>query len=104
MKNEGNKEYLTSSLDIETEHKEPSLFRVVMHNDDFTPMEFVADILEKFFFMSRRQAIDIMTEVHTAGRAICGIFSRDVAESKIADVTDHSRMHEHPLLCSLESD
>jgi len=81
---------------------EPNMYRVVMHNDDYTPMDFVVDVLEKFFGLGRAQATQLMIEVHTAGKAICGAFSRDVAETKVRQVTDYATMHEHPLLCSLE--
>jgi ATP-dependent Clp protease adaptor protein ClpS len=83
--------------------KEPPLYRVVMHNDDFTPMEFVVEILELFFGMEREQAITIMFEIHTLGKAICGIYSKDVAETKIIQVTEYARNHDHPLLCSVEA-
>ena len=102
MKYEYEREYVANLVTI-TETLEPSLYQVVVHNDDFTPMEFVVAILERFFFMDRLKAVEIMMEVHTLGRAICGIFSKDVAESKVADITEYSRMHEHPLFCSVES-
>ncbi|OGT35909.1 MAG: ATP-dependent Clp protease adaptor ClpS [Gammaproteobacteria bacterium RIFCSPHIGHO2_12_FULL_37_14] len=103
MKNEVNKEY-ANNLDESLKTEQPLFYRVIMHNDDFTPMEFVVRILERFFFMDRDKAVEMMMEVHTAGSTVCGIFSKDIAESKIADVTDYSRMHEHPLMCSLESE
>jgi len=82
--------------------KEPSLYQVIMHNDDYTPMEFVVMVLERFFSMESTQATQVMYQVHTAGRAVCGIFTKDVAETKIDLVVDYARRHEHPLLCSLE--
>lgn len=82
--------------------KEPMMYRVVMHNDDFTPMEFVVVVLELFFNMERTSATRTMYEVHTSGKAICGIFSKDVAETKVDQVMDYARMHDHPLLCSAE--
>ncbi|EKD54763.1 MAG: ATP-dependent Clp protease adaptor protein ClpS [uncultured bacterium] len=82
--------------------KEPSLYQVVMHNDDFTPMEFVVVVLEVFFNMDRTIATRLMYEVHTTGKAICGMFSRDVAETKVDQVMDYARMHDHPLLCNIE--
>ncbi len=82
--------------------KEPLMYRVVMHNDDYTPMEFVVVVLETFFNMERATATRTMYEVHTSGKAICGIFSRDVAETKVDQVMDYARMHDHPLLCSAE--
>lgn len=83
--------------------KPPSLYRVVMHNDDFTPMEFVVAVLEAFFNMDRVKATQVMYEVHLTGKAACGLFSKDVAETKVEQVTDYARKHEHPLLCSVEA-
>lgn len=82
--------------------KQPSLYQIVMHNDDFTPMEFVVAVLELFFNMERTLATRVMYEVHTTGKAVCGVFSKDVAETKVNQVMDYARMHEHPLLCSIE--
>lgn len=82
--------------------KRPALYRVIMHNDDFTPMEFVVAVLEYFFHMERTKAINVMFEVHTAGKAVCGIYSKDIAETKVSLVTEHARRHEHPLICSVE--
>ncbi|VVC76156.1 ATP-dependent Clp protease adapter protein ClpS [Aquicella siphonis] len=101
MKNEVNKEY-TTNLEALTETGEPPLYAVVVHNDDFTPMEFVVGILEKFFFMDRQQAAQTMLEAHTNGKAACGIFSKDYAESKIVQVIEYAHTHEHPLHCSME--
>ncbi len=82
--------------------KEPVMYQVLMHNDDYTPMEFVVTVLEMFFNMERTIATRTMYEVHTSGKAICGIFSRDVAETKVDQVMDYARMHDHPLRCSTE--
>jgi ATP-dependent Clp protease adaptor protein ClpS len=84
------------------ELKEPSLYQVFMHNDDFTPMEFVVAVLELFFNMERAAATSVMYQVHTEGKASCGIYTRDVAETKIDQVVHYARRHEHPLFCSLE--
>ena len=102
MKNEVDKEY-TLSLRVRKEDQEPSLYQVVLENDDFTPMEFVVGVLETFFYMSRRQATSIMLEAHTKGTAICGLYSRDLAESKISQVVDYARMHDHPLRYRMEA-
>ncbi len=83
--------------------KEPAMFQIWMHNDDFTPMEFVVIVLEAFFNMDRVKATNVMYEVHTSGRAICGIYSKDVAETKVDQVMEYARKHEHPLLCSIEA-
>ncbi len=82
--------------------KRPPLYRVVMLNDDYTPMEFVVEVLEKFFGMDRTKATRIMLEVHTRGRGICGIFTYDIAETRVAQVTDYARHHQHPLMCTME--
>lgn len=82
--------------------KRPPLYRVILLNDDFTPMEFVVDILKYFFDMDEDKATQVMLHVHTRGIGICGVFSRDVAETKVQLVSDYSRQHQHPLLCTLE--
>ena len=84
--------------------KRPSMYKVILINDDYTPMEFVVHVLEYFFGMDRQSATRIMLAVHTTGKGLCGIFTRDVAETKVAQVNDYSRQHEHPLLCSMEAD
>lgn len=89
-----------SQVEVKPELKEPSLYRVIMHNDDYTPMEFVVAVLENFFQMERVAATRTMYEVHTIGKAICGIFTKDVAETKVDQVIDYARMHDHPLFCS----
>lgn len=83
--------------------KRPSLYKVVMLNDDYTPMEFVVETLEHFFYMNREQATRVMLTVHTAGKAVCGVFTKDVAETKAAQVNQHARDNEHPLLCEIEA-
>jgi ATP-dependent Clp protease adaptor protein ClpS len=83
--------------------KEPSLYKVIMHNDDFTPMEFVVAALEAFFNMERMIATRIMQEVHKTGKAVCGIYTRDIAETKVDKVLEYARRHEHPLFCSIEA-
>ena len=82
--------------------KRPPMFKVVLHNDDYTPMEFVVQVLETFFAMSRDKATQIMLHVHTRGKGVCGVFTRDVAETKVAQVNEYSRKHQHPLLCAME--
>jgi ATP-dependent Clp protease adaptor protein ClpS len=85
------------------ELQRPPLFKVVLINDDYTPMEFVVEVLERFFRMNREQAVHVMLTVHTQGKGICGIFTRDIAETKAAQVNQYSREHEHPLLCEIEA-
>lgn len=82
--------------------KKPPLYKVVLLNDDFTPMDFVIEILMTFFGMSEEKATQIMLQVHTRGFGVCGVFSKDVAETKVQIVNNYSRQHQHPLLCSME--
>ena len=83
--------------------KRPSMYKVVLLNDDYTPMEFVVEVLETFFSMNREQATQIMLTVHTKGRAVCGVYTRDIAETKAAQVNQCARENEHPLLCEIEA-
>ncbi len=82
--------------------KRPPLYQVVLLNDDFTPMEFVVEVLEKVFAMDRTKATRIMLEVHTRGKGVCGIYTFEIAETKVAQVNSYSRQHQHPLLCTME--
>ncbi len=82
--------------------KQPPLYRVVLLNDDYTPMEFVVEVLQTFFRMDREQATQVMLHVHTRGKGVCGEFSRDVAETKVDQVNDYARDNDHPLMCTLE--
>jgi ATP-dependent Clp protease adaptor protein ClpS len=84
------------------ETTKPPLYAVMVLNDDFTPMDFVVEVLEFFFAMNREKATQIMLHVHTRGRGVCGVFTRDVAESKVTQVNEFSRSHHHPLLCVME--
>lgn len=84
------------------ELKTPRRFKVVLMNDDYTPMEFVVEVLENFFGMDREKATRVMLHVHTRGKGVCGVFSRDVAETKVAQVNEYARHHQHPLLCAME--
>ena len=80
----------------------PRRYKVVLSNDDYTPMEFVVDVLKLFFHLTESVAVQIMLQVHTQGRGVCGVFTRDIAETKVGLVNDYARQHEHPLLCSME--
>jgi len=82
--------------------KPPPMYQVVLLNDDFTPMEFVVGVLQKFFGKGREQATQIMLKVHHEGRGICGIYPRDLAASKVEQVSSYSRQHQHPLQCVME--
>jgi ATP-dependent Clp protease adaptor protein ClpS len=101
MKHEVNKVY-TTDLEHKEELLEPNLYQVVVENDDFTPMEFVVSILERFFYMDRRKAVEKMLDAHVKGRAVCGLFSKDIAESKIVQVMTYAELHDHPLRCDIE--
>jgi len=80
----------------------PPMYQIVMLDDDFTPMEFVVDVLQMFFGMTREKATQIMLTVHTQGKASCGTFTRDVAETKAAQVIKYARENQHPLMCEVE--
>ena len=82
--------------------KPPPMWQVVMYNDDYTPMEFVIDVLEQFFGHTHERATQIMLKVHTEGRGICGVFPRDVALMKVEQVGDYAKQHQHPLRCGME--
>jgi ATP-dependent Clp protease adaptor protein ClpS len=82
--------------------KRPPMFKVLLLNDDYTPMEFVVNVLESFFGMTREKATQIMLHVHTRGVGVCGVFTRDIAETKVTQVNDYSRQHQHPLMCTME--
>ncbi|RLA05857.1 MAG: ATP-dependent Clp protease adapter ClpS [Gammaproteobacteria bacterium] len=79
--------------------KRPDMFQVLLINDDFTPMDFVIDVLVQFFSMNDEKATQVMFQVHTEGKGICGVFTVDVAQTKVKQVSDYSQEHQHPLLC-----
>ena len=84
--------------------KKPSMYKVLMLNDDYTPMEFVVHVLERFFAMNTEKATQVMLHVHQRGVGICGVFPYEVAETKVSQVMDFAREHQHPLQCTLEKD
>ena len=86
------------------ETKKPSMYKVLMLNDDYTPMEFVVHVLKRFFRMSTEQATRVMLHVHQKGVGICGVFSYEVAETKVNQVIDYARKNNHPLQCTLEKE
>ena len=93
-----------TKLDIKPKTKIPSLYRVLMMNDDYTPMEFVIEVLEKFFKKNREEATQIMLHVHQRGVGVCGIYAYDLAETKATQVMNYARKHEHPLQVQLEKE
>ncbi|MGX5728763.1 ATP-dependent Clp protease adapter ClpS [Metapseudomonas otitidis] len=84
--------------------KAPSMYKVVMFNDDYTPMDFVVEVLETIFNLDREVATRVMLTVHTEGRAVCGVYTRDIAETKAMQVNQYARESQHPLLCEIEKD
>jgi ATP-dependent Clp protease adaptor protein ClpS len=83
--------------------KQPPLYKVIMLNDDYTPMEFVVEVLQVFFGMDREKATQVMLAVHTTGKAVCGIFTRDVAETKSEQVNQYAQENQHPLVSDIEA-
>ncbi len=82
--------------------KEPSMYKVFLLNDDFTPMEFVVTLLEQLFGMDREKATRVMLQVHSNGKGICGVYTYEIAETKVAQVSEYAQQHQHPLMCSME--
>ena len=98
---------LSDGVDVAVEEarpklKKPPLYRVVLINDDYTPMEFVVDVLQSVFAMERGHATRVMLEVHTKGKGVCGVFTYEIAETKVAQVTTIAQQQQHPLLCTME--
>ena len=85
-----------------TRTQRPPLYKVLLLNDDYTPMEFVVHVLERFFGVSHQQAVELMLTVHRKGLAIVGVFSFEIAETKVTQVMDYARRHQHPLQCTME--
>ena len=91
-------------VDTRAKTERPPLYKVMLLNDDYTPMEFVVMVLERFFGMNQTQAFEIMLTVHKKGLAVVGVFSHEVAETKVAQVMDFARQHQHPLQCTMEKE
>lgn len=87
-----------------TEPQKPSLYKVLLLNDDYTPMEFVVHILQRFFRMGLEDATNVMLQVHQRGVGVCGVFTYEVAETKVTQVMDFARQHQHPLQCTMEKE
>ena len=92
------------AIQTRTRTRKPSMYKVLMLNDDYTPMEFVVHVLERFFAKSREEATQIMLHVHRRGVGLCGVFTYEVAETKVNQVTEFARRNQHPLRCTLEKD
>jgi ATP-dependent Clp protease adaptor protein ClpS len=84
--------------------QKPALYRVLLLNDDYTPMEFVVHVLERFFNKSREAATEIMLHVHQRGVGVCGVYTYEIAETKVSQVVDFARRHQHPLQCTMEKE
>jgi ATP-dependent Clp protease adaptor protein ClpS len=101
-----NFEWVTPDSDLlekeKTKVEPPAMYNVVLNNDDYTPMDFVVEILERFFSLNEDKATQVMLAVHYEGKAVCGTYTSEVAETKVAQVTMYSRENEHPLLCTME--
>ena len=82
----------------------PSMYNVLLHNDDYTPMDFVIDVLQRFFRLDNEKATEVMLNVHYKGEGICGTFTAEIAETKVAQVMNYAKQHEHPLRCSMEKE
>ncbi len=91
-------------LETRPKTKKPSMYKVVLLNDDYTPMEFVVHVLERFFNKTRQEATDVMLHVHRRGVGICGVFTFEIAETKVAQVMDFARNNEQPLQCTMEKE
>lgn len=93
----------TGEYSVKLEYGEPGLYHVVLLRDEFTTMEFVLNTLEKFFNMDRRSAVEVLQKVQVEGQAVCGLYTKDVAATKIAEVKEFAIRHEFPLVCSMEA-
>lgn len=92
------------TVETRTKTKRPPLYKVLLLNDDYTPMEFVVAVLERFFGMTHAEAFEVMLTVHKKGVAVVGVFSHEIAETKVAQVMDYARRHQHPLQCTMEKE
>jgi ATP-dependent Clp protease adaptor protein ClpS len=105
MANTSNDDNDTSVItETKPKTKRPPMYKVMLLNDDFTPMEFVVLVLERFFGLNHAQAFEIMLTVHKKGLAVVGVFSHEIAETKVGQVMDFARRHQHPLQCTMEKE
>jgi len=100
--NPGKEDLDVAVQEAEPKLKRPPLYRVVLINDDYTPMEFVVEVLQTVFGMDRNTATRVMLEVHTKGKGVCGVYSYEIAETKVAQVMSIAQQQQHPLLCTME--
>lgn len=91
-----------ATAEAEPKLAKPPMYEVLLLNDDYTPMEFVVEVIEYFFNLSRDEATKIMLSVHNEGKAVCGVFTKDIAETKAEQVNQYSRSNEHPLMCDIQ--
>ena len=101
---DGGEEDLGIALETRPETKRPPLYKVLILNDDYTPMEFVIMVLERFFGLTHQESFDLMLTVHKKGLAVVGVFSHEIAETKVTQVIDIAQRHGHPLQCTLEKE
>ncbi|MDX1795423.1 MAG: ATP-dependent Clp protease adapter ClpS [Hydrogenovibrio sp.] len=87
---------------VKLEIKPPRRYQVVLLNDDYTPMDFVVEVLQRFFGMDEAKAVNVMMSVHSQGKGVCGVYSKEVAEMKVMQVNNYAREHQHPLQCQME--
>lgn len=87
---------------VKVDLQPPSMYQVMLNNDDYTPMDFVIEVLVKFFRLNQEAATEVMLQVHERGKAVCGVYSAEIAETKVVQVNQYSREHQHPLLCTME--
>lgn len=88
--------------DVKRKVQPPPMYKVLLNNDDYTPMDFVIEVLMRFFNMDSEKANQLMLTVHYRGKAVCGIFTAEIAETKVMQVNQYARKHQHPLMCSME--
>lgn len=93
-----------SDTEENQELKPPSMYKVIINNDDYTPMDFVIEVLMRFFKMDQERATDTMLQVHYKGKAVCGVYSAEIAETKVVQVNQYARENQHPLLCTMEQE
>lgn len=93
-----------SDTEEKQELKPPSMYKVIINNDDYTPMDFVIEVLMRFFKMDQERATDTMLQVHYKGKAVCGVYSAEIAETKVVQVNQYARENQHPLLCTMEQE